>query len=437
MLVMKFGGTSVQDAQALARVSWIIREHSSEPGGIVVVLSATCGTTNDLLLIAREAGSGVNVNERVESLALRHLTILAELAPSADTRAVGLLLDDVRIYARALGVLGECTDQSLDHIAAYGELLSTSILYSAFIANSFSASLVDVRSIVRTDHRFCSARVDMDETRRLSSRHLSPLCATGHVVITQGFLGSTVDGLTTSLGRGGSDYSGAILGAALGAREIQIWTDVSGVYSADPRVVPDASPIAELSFAEVRALALYGAKVLHPDAIAPAIEVSIPVRVLNTFQPQDSGTRIVANTESSAAIHAVSIVSGCTYIQCSVELAAHILHVPVIADNVMLSSSSIETSSLVIRTHEEQASVALDVAITHGAYTRANVTVLAVSGPSVGTPAVLSAITNSLPASSLHAIFSGTTTHVTFLVIEEPFSSDALLAVHNLIIHRR
>lgn len=433
MLVMKFGGTSVQDASALARVVAIIAQHLDEAGGLVVVLSATSGTTNDLLALARLAGSGCDIEALADGLALRHQSILADLAPAAKPAELLALLNEMRQYARALGILGECSDQSLDQMASFGERMSTTILHSALESRGHASILLDVRSVVRTDATFCFARVDMEKTRLLCTEHLAPLCTTGSVVVTQGFLGATLDARTTTLGRGGSDYSGAILGAMMGAREIQIWTDVSGVYSADPRIIPQAKPIPELSFAEVRGLALYGASVLHPDAIVPAMDADIPVRVVNTFKPLDPGTLIVARSDSSAKIHAVSYISACTLVQCSAKIASHFSSIPTVARNIILASSSIESTAVVICTSEQETSIALDVALTHVPNTLTRVAVLAVSGPAVASASVLSEITSKLPALGLKATITGVAPSMAFFVIDELQLAEALHAIHALI----
>ncbi|HLP27318.1 MAG TPA: aspartate kinase [Candidatus Didemnitutus sp.] len=437
MLVMKFGGTSVQDATALRQVASIIHNHAAEPGGVVVVLSATSGTTNTLLSLAERAGRGEEIDADLTMLEVRHSGILSELAPQASHADLNELFHECRSYARALQILGECTPQSLDHMTAFGERLSTTILSSALRATAHSAVYFDVRTVMRTNDEFCAAQVDMYHTRSLCSQHLAPLCASGSVVITQGFLGSTSDGRTTTLGRGGSDYSAAILGAALSAREIQIWTDVSGVYSADPRFVPEAQPITELSFGEVRELALYGAKVLHPDTIAPAVEALIPVCVLNTFRPEDAGTRIVAHTPSTAAIHAVSIVRGCSLVQCSVTTAAHIRSVPELGRSIILESETVESAMIVLKNSGENGILALEVAIADSAVAIRPTSLVAVSGPHVNMPNILAEIAASISAFTIHAITTGAAAHTIFIAVEELQSNDALRAIHEIIPRHR
>lgn len=433
MLVMKFGGTSVQDASALRKVASIVRSHPAEPGGVLVVMSATSGTTNLLLSLAERAGRGDDIDAELAGLATRHTEILAELAPSASHVDLIHVLNECKAYARALQVLGECTAQSLDHMASFGERLSTTILYSALRSENTAAIYFDVRNVMRTNDIFCSATVNMHDTRILCQQQLAPLCATDSIVITQGFIGSTADDRTTTLGRGGSDYTAAILGASLAAREIQIWTDVSGVYSTDPRIAPDATPIPELSFGEVRELALYGAKVLHPDTIAPAVEALIPVCVLNTFRPDDAGTRIVAHSPSTAAIHAVSIVRGCSIVMCNAVAATHIRSVPELGRAIILETETVESAMLVVKCPDEEALLALEVAIADASVAIRPTSLLAVSGPRVNMPSIFAAIASSVSAFQVYAIATGAAEHTIFLAVDESQSNDALRAIHGII----
>lgn len=437
MLVMKFGGTSVQDASALRKVASIASSHAAEPGGVLVVLSATSGTTNMLLSLAERAGRGDNIDAELAELTTRHTTILTELAPSASHIDLVHVLNECRAYAHALQVLGECTAQSLDHMASFGERLSTTILYSALRSENTTAIYFDVRNVMRTNENFCSAAVNMHDTRILCQQQLAPLCITDSIVITQGFIGSTADDRTTTLGRGGSDYTAAILGASLAAREIQIWTDVSGVYSTDPRIAPDAQPIPELSFGEVRELALYGAKVLHPDTIAPAVEALIPVCVLNTFRPDDAGTRIVAHSPSTAAIHAVSIVRGCSTVMCSAVAATHIRSVPELGRSIILETETVESAMLVLKCPDEDTNLALEVAIADASVAIRPASLLAVSGPRVNMPNILAAIASSVSAFQVYAIATGAAEHTIFLAVDESQSNDALRAIHEIIPRHR
>lgn len=435
MLVMKFGGSSVKDATALGRVLAIVTDRVKEEGGLVVVLSATSGTTDDLLTLGRAAGRAEDCTASVDRICARHAAILTELAPSAKHTRLDELIAEFRSYISALRVLGECTDQSLDHVTAFGERLSTTILHCALAEAGLASTWFDVRRVMRTNDEFCSAHVEMNDTRTLVSGLLAPLCATGQIIVTQGFVGSTKDGLTTTLGRGGSDYSCAILGSMLRSREIQIWTDVSGVFSTDPRIALDAKPITELSFSEVREMALFGAKVLHPDTIAPAIDAEIPVVVLNTFQPKDVGTRIVGQTTSHADIHAVSIVRSCSFLRCSSGIAAQLMSSSEINKAVILEGRSIDSAMMVIHTPNSEESLSLDVALVDTGLMVHRVELLAVTGPGVMHQRIVANILLSLAPYSVHCVSSGSAEHTIFIAVAEEHGNEALRSIHKLIHH--
>jgi aspartate kinase len=200
-----------------------------------------------------------------------------------------------RHSSKGIAILGELTNRSLDAIASVGEILSSQILSEAFRTHKLPVKWIDARSFMITDNQFASAVPLFDQINQKLKEVLTPLMSSGIIVITQGFIGATVNGTTTTLGRGGSDYSASIIGAALDAEEIQIWTDVDGVLTTDPRIAPAAQKLRIISFREAAELAYFGAKVLHPSTIFPAVKKDIPVVVLNSKRPENSGTRIISN----------------------------------------------------------------------------------------------------------------------------------------------
>jgi aspartate kinase len=296
--VLKFGGTSVADAAAIARVAEIVAaEHRRAGAGPVVVVSALGGVTDRLLETAAVArrGDAAHAAALVDALAARHMATLEALVPGggAGTReAVTALFDQLRAIAGAVAVLHEASARSLDAIAAIGELASSRIVTAALAARGLPVVWADPRALIVTDEAFTAAVPQLEETARAVRESLGAAVAQGRVVVTGGFVAATPQGITTTLGRGGSDYSAALLGAALDAEEIQIWTDVDGMLTADPRVVGDPSLVPFLSFPEAAELAYFGAKVLHPKTIQPAAAKNIPVRILNTFRPSAPGTLI-------------------------------------------------------------------------------------------------------------------------------------------------
>ncbi len=286
MIVLKFGGTSVGGAAPIRRLGEIVAQ--SRPKDPVVVVSAVSGVTSRLLRLAELARDRGAWTAEHESLAALHRGVLAEL--SLDPRMLDALLQELFDLLRGIELLRECTPRTLDFVASFGERCSARIVAAHLASIGIESRALEAGDVgLVTDDRFGCARPTADAPARIAAA-LSE--RTGVPVIT-GYIARTASGDVTTLGRGGSDYSAAIFGAALGAQEIQIWTDVDGVMTADPRLVPAARHIERLSYAEAAELAFFGAKVLHPATITPAVERGIPIRVLNSFRPQFSGTVVV------------------------------------------------------------------------------------------------------------------------------------------------
>lgn len=308
MIVMKFGGTSVQDAPAIEQVTQIVRGRLDRRP--VVVVSALARATDELLKVARLAGSRKyeEASATIEGLRSRHLATAADLlvgkADELDkvVRALNTYFDELLSLSHSIATLAELTPRSLDAISSFGERLSSVIIAAAFNARGIPAELVDSRKFVVTDSTFTNAVPDQAATDLKVAEIVRPIVDAGRVPVAQGFIGSNPEGITTTIGRGGSDYSAAILGAALGAETIEIWTDVDGMMTADPRLVNDAKRIRVVSFAEASELAYFGARVLHPSTVLPAIRKSIPVHIYNTKNPRSEGTLIVAEPKRSSTI---------------------------------------------------------------------------------------------------------------------------------------
>jgi len=320
MVIMKFGGTSVEDARAMENVIRIVaKEESHQP---VVVLSAIAGATNALLkssAIALE-GNLDAAHAELNALLDRHVTLLENLLKDRSEIQQLILtfrrrFDELKTLCQGVAILGELTNRSLDALASVGEQLSTMILSRTMAERGFNVELVDARRFMITNDQFASAAPNFELIHRMAGDLLLPPLRLGKIVITQGFIGSTAKGITTTLGRGGSDYSAAIIGAALNADEIQIWTDVDGVLTADPRIAPAAKKLKIISFREASELAYFGAKVLHPSTILPAVEKNIPVVVLNSKHPESTGTRIVGDPpKSNAVVKSIASKKGITVI---------------------------------------------------------------------------------------------------------------------------
>ena len=306
---MKFGGTSVADEAAIRRVTVIVRRQierqAASDSPPVVVVSALSKVTDGLLQVARlmENGERDRAIARLDELTDRHVAIAAAVTSGArraavtrDLRAEFTATTDI---VRALSSLHDVSPRLGDAIASTGELASSRLLAAALAESGVPAAWVDAREVLLTDAEFTCAAPDMDGTCARSRDRLGATAARGEVAVLGGFIGATREGVTTTLGRGGSDYSAAIVGACLDVSEIQIWTDVAGMLTADPRVVPHSRLVPQLSFAEASELAYFGAKVLHPSTILPAVSKNIPVRILNSRQPDLPGTLITAAAQSS------------------------------------------------------------------------------------------------------------------------------------------
>ncbi len=296
MIVMKFGGTSVESAAAIERVASIVKARAARHP--VVVVSAMGKTTNKLLAIANAAIEGPREEylRQIHDLRDFHSREARRVVPLADRAELDRLLDEhfqeLTELVKGLAVLGELTPRSIDAISSYGERLSSYIVALAFRHFGMDTAHLDSRQVIVTDRRHTQAAPLYAETyARLAA--VMPALAEDKIVVMGGFIAATEDGVTTTLGRGGSDFTASILGAGIGAEEIQIWTDVDGMLTADPTILPGGHRVKTISFAEAAELAYFGAKVLHPATVVPAVEKNIPVLILNSRRPDVSGTRIV------------------------------------------------------------------------------------------------------------------------------------------------
>lgn len=323
LIVMKFGGTSVGSVKALKNVIEIVAETRQKGHQIVAIVSAMNGVTNLLLEAAHRAETRDERFARQARLEIsqKHAEVTYHfLGDSPERNAVMAridgLLDEFESLCHGIRVLGELTPRALDVIGGLGERMSAPQVAAIFNQANVPAEATEATELIVTDDRFGAAVPLVEATAQKSEARLRPLLDQGKIPVVTGFIGATENDIPTTLGRGGSDYSATILGRALKADEVWIWTDVNGVMTADPRVVPEAHPISHLSYAEISELSYFGAKVLHSQAIRPARRVNIPVRILNTFEPDHPGTLITAEAQESnktvkavTAIKAMSLVT--------------------------------------------------------------------------------------------------------------------------------
>lgn len=323
-LVMKFGGTSVGTPEAMTQVVSNIYQSQKEWDRVVVVTSALSGVTNLLTESAERAveGDEVFISQAERELLEKHFSIVEKLIPSAAQQAqikqeIKHLCADFASICRAISILGEATPRALDAVVSLGERLSVRVLTGTLQAAGLPAQFIETTNIVVTDDCFQSAHPKLKKTAANVQNILTLLLMQKQIPVLTGFIGATEEGITTTLGRGGGDYSAAIIGATLPADEVWIWTDVSGVMTADPRIVQEARTIPELNYREMAELSYFGAKVLHPKAVRPVVEVGIPLRICNTFKPEHEGTRVIKDDEAAPKIKngARNIVKAVTAIQ--------------------------------------------------------------------------------------------------------------------------
>lgn len=319
MIVMKFGGTSVEDAAAMRRLVAIVRgQLERQP---IVAVSAMSRVTNGLLDCARLTAEGheTDMRAKLDDITARHYAAAEELALPEEGESLRAALQAQ--FAELLGTLDEIRRQGTvtpalsDAVSAQGELLSSLIVAAAFRADGISSERIDIRPLMRTNDDFMRAAIDFDVANPLLQQAFTAQVETGRVPVTQGFIGSTADGRTTTIGRGGSDYSASIIGAAVDATAIEIWTDVDGMMTTDPRIVPEAAKIKTISFAEASELAYFGAKVLHPATLRPAMVKDIPVYICNSRRPYVKGTAILSQApHSNSPIKAIAFKRGITVV---------------------------------------------------------------------------------------------------------------------------
>lgn len=316
--VMKFGGTSVGNAERIRALAQIVRAEATQ-GPLVVVVSAVTRVTDLLIAAARhaaarergEADGLVHEVQRLHAAVLDGLDLGDDRAALAG--AVAELTGELQNFVTGVTILGEVTPRTLDYIAAIGERLSCRLVAAALRRAGCAAEAVEATEFLVTDDSFGNALPEFDATRERARARLGPLLAAGTVPVVTGFIGATPEGVTTTLGRGGSDYSASIVGRVLDAREIVIWTDVDGVMTANPRVVPGARTLPRLSYQEAAEMSYFGAKVLHPKTIAPAVEAAIPVIIRNSFRPEAAGTEIgPEGAADRAPVRAITAIDGLT-----------------------------------------------------------------------------------------------------------------------------
>ena len=457
LCVMKFGGTSVGDAICIRRAAEIVKA-AAERQPVVVVVSAMSGVTNRLIEAARraEAGEEEHVTPLVHELKAQHEAVVEALVQDsrvAIASAHARVLNELERMLHGTALLRELTPRALDAISGIGERLSAPLLAGAISQLGRRSVPISATEVIITDSHHGRAEPLMEETHRRSEARLRPLLNDGVVPIVTGFIGSTLDGVQTTLGRGGSDYSATILGAALGATETIIWTDVDGVKTADPRLVPEARTLPEISYNEAAELAFFGAKVLHPNTLRPVTAANVPVWIRNSFAPEKPGTRIMADGISTAggvkaltAIRDVTLVTvgGPGIVGLTDVLARSFAATSATRANVLFvtQSSSQNDICFVIPTADEKRTVAAlreafapeveEHTVDHISEDR-NIAIVAAVGENMrGTPGVAGRTFNALGREGINiiAIAQGSSEYNISCVVEEQAMQRAVKALH-------
>ncbi|MBW3564660.1 MAG: aspartate kinase [Acidobacteria bacterium] len=364
MIVLKFGGTSVGSVEALSRAIGIVSEVADR--GAVVVVSALSGVTNDLVQAAADAAAGdwEAAQRTVAKVRTRHEEVANELVIQKSdffesfNSQLGRQLDEILAVLRGLSLVGEVSPRARDKIVSLGETLSSVLFAYTVRTRRLRAVHVDSGEVIRTNEAFGNAEPIMEATARAAAEKIIPEVEKGRIPVMGGYYGRAMSGAITTLGRGGSDYSAAIVGAAIGAEEIQIWTDVDGMMTSDPRMIPGARLIEQLTYAEAAELAYFGAKVLHPRTIEPAVERDIPVRIRNTGNPSSPGTLISRDGDGTRCRpRAVAISSGMAIVTVS---SPRMLGTHGILASVLDVFARVEASVDVIATSEVSISLTVD-----------------------------------------------------------------------------
>jgi len=370
-LVMKFGGTSVGSTEALVNATQIIREARTQWPRVVVVTSAMSGVTNLLLHSASQAAQGniESLSDAEQTLGKKHFAAIDELIQNKTLctktkQEIDALIFSFVDLCKAIAVLGEASPRALDAVASLGERMSVRLLAAIVENEGIKGKAVESTEFIITNNHFQNAHPDLKATTEKTHHLLNPLLDKGIVPITTGFIGATPEGVVTTLGRGGSDYSAAIIGAVLQADDVWIWTDVDGVMTTDPRIESSARTLPEITYSEIAELAYFGAKVLHPKTIRPVVEAGIGLRICNTFNPSHPGTRLIANSKSNGKPINGNVVRAVTAIRNQRLITVEgrgMLGVPGVAARAFAAVASTGTSVLLITQASSEQSICFAV----------------------------------------------------------------------------
>jgi len=441
LIVAKFGGSSMADASAMLRSAKVAKQHKAN----LVVVSATYGTTNDLLALSSKAldGDWDACLPYIETLRSRHQSIADDLEVESDVRndMEGLLLE-VETLAKGICLLKDCSSKALDSLQSLGERLSSTLFVKAMNSESIKSNVefLDVRTVLRTDDQFGKAIPQIEEIEKLCLENLKPCLSGEKILVTQGFIGSTEDGLTTTLGRGGSDYSAALLAEGIGADILQIWTDVAGIATTDPRIVPEASLIGEISFQEAAELAAFGAKILHPTTLTPALRKNIKVFVGSSYEADKKGTWIVKDCETMPLIRAMAAKKGQSLLTLSTPKMLHahgfLYEIFKIFNDHKVSVDSITTSEISVSLTVDDGTLVnkkliQDLSALATVKIEENLALVSLIGNNINhTPGLASDIFSALGDINVRMICLGASKHNFCVLVSEELANEAIKRLH-------
>ncbi len=445
LVVSKFGGTSMGDSACMLRSASVCIKQKSK----VIVVSATSGTTNDLIKVGQlcEAGHLSEAETLCCKISERHLKIANELQADADSLTqLNQLLIELESLTKGIFLLRECSAKAFDTLISLGERISSVLFVNALRLKlhteklNFKCELLDVRSIIKTDDTYNKARPLVDEIKKNGEAWLKTNFQKDTLYVTQGFIGQTLNGATTTLGRGGSDYSAALLAEALHSQTLEIWTDVPGVATTDPRLCPAATSLTEISFQEMSELATFGAKVLHPATLLPAMRQNIPVLVASSFQPELPGTWVKKEVKKNPLIRALALRKNQTLITMSTPDMLHthgfLFQIFKVFNDYKISIDAITTSEISISVtidHTEKISDLLiqDLSQIAEIQIEKDLSLVSLIGNNINhTPGLAKQIFESIPEVNVRMICFGASRHNFCFLIKDQYGSEVINKLH-------
>ncbi len=441
LIVAKFGGSSMACAKAMKRSAKVATKQKAS----MVVVSATYGTTNDLLELSSLALLGIweDCLPIIERLNKRHHDIANDLELEEAARSLmEELLREIETLSKGVCLLKDCSAKALDSLQSLGERLSSTLFTKALNDESENKNVefLDVRTVLRTDDQFGKATPLIKDIENLCQKHLSHCIKGEKILVTQGFIGSTEEGLTTTLGRGGSDYSAALLAEGIGADILQIWTDVAGIATTDPRIVPSASLLSEISFQEAAELAAFGAKILHPTTLTPALRKNIKVFVGSSYEADKNGTWIVKDCETRPLIRAMAVKKGQSLLTLSTPKMLHahgfLYEIFKIFNDHRVSVDSITTSEISVSITVDDATLVnkkliYDLSALADVKIEENLALVSLIGNNINhTPGLASNIFNALGDINVRMICLGASVHNFCVLVSEDMGNEAIKRLH-------